>query len=90
MTPTKPTFDQALTWIQEWIKERHPTKEMFKVSKSRREWCDEFSEYVLLMGDFEEARLRLQSVEIVQYPIFEFPVPATKEELFTVLSILDK
>ena len=84
-----PTFTEALSWLTEFMAEKHPDINHLP-TKSAEYWSNDFIEYCLYEGAFGEPRFSLTNVEITEYDIFMFVVPETKEDLFTVLNILDK
>jgi len=90
------TYQQALEWATEYFKEKRPEFEPIKLYKKGADeigmvvWGDEFVEYDLFLDDFETPTLQLVSIEVARVPVFQFIIPATKEEFFTVLNILNK
>ena len=90
------TYEQALEWATEYFKEKRPDFEPIKLYKKGTDeigmvvWGDEFVEYDLFLDDFETPTLQLVSIEVTRVPVFQFIIPATKEEFFTVLNILNK
>jgi len=84
-----PTHQQALEWCTEWMQQNHPDVKTL-VSISSINWGDEFREYIIYQGKFEELRFKCVSIEVGSTLIFDFIIPPTKDEFFTVLRILDK
>jgi hypothetical protein len=72
------TYEQAHSWALEWLE-----------SKGKK-MSNEYVEYELNEGDFELIWFRKTSIELVEIQVFNFIIPATKEEFFTVLNVIDK
>ena len=83
-----PDYQQALEWATEWITEKHP--EILLVENCNDYWANEFTEFHFFKDEFETPCIRKVSVEIFDITIFRFIIPATKQEFFSVLNILDK
>jgi hypothetical protein len=81
-------YEQSLEWATEWLRTKGSYLEI--EDEEQNTWGDDWSDYCLYRGDFETVRFQKESVEISNIVIFDFIVPATKEEFFQVLSILDK
>jgi hypothetical protein len=80
------TYEQAHSWAADWKDEYHPELERF----TRGIWLNDFVEYSLRENDFGVPYFKKESIEIRNELIFQFIVPATKEEFFTVLSVIDQ
>lgn len=80
-----PTYQQALEWCNEWMHQNHPDVE--KLTESM--WGDEFTEWTFRLNPFECPMFLKYSTDS-GVDIFDFIIPPTKDDFFTVLRILDK
>lgn len=83
-----PTHQQALEWCTEWMQQNHPDVKPL-VSISSINWEAEFTEWKVRLNPFE-CPMFLKYSSAFGVDIFDFIIPPTKDEFFTVLRILDK
>lgn len=86
MQMNNPTYQQAIEWASEWMHQNHPDVETIEDGI----WANEFVEYDVFVGDFECVRFRKEGIEIRSSVHYNFIIPPTKDDFFTVLRILDK
>jgi len=80
-----PTFNDAIGWTSEWMKENRPELKIYNVFM----WYSDLFQYRVIerkdgVMAFDKFCLTIHE------KIFSFPIPSTKEDLFTILQILDK
>lgn len=85
---TQPTYQQALEWASEWMKENHPEVKPL-VSISSINWEAEFTEWKVRLNRFGCPMFLRYSTDL-GVDIFDFIIPPTKQDFFAVLNILDK
>ena len=88
-----PTFTESLSWLTEFMAEKHPELPTYypaAFTMHVQAWGNDFIEYYLHNDEMTGPWIECENVEIKQIPIFRFIIPSTKEDLFTVLNILDK
>jgi hypothetical protein len=86
-----PTFTTALEWLTEYFEKKLPEfPAIYQHPVKCQAWADDFTEYYLHDNEMTGPFLTCESIEITEIPIFRFIIPATKEQLFTLLEILDK
>ena len=88
MPTMTPTYQQAIEWASEWMKENHPEVKPL-VSISSINWEAELTEWKVRLNLFGCPMFLRYSTDL-GVDIFDFIIPSTKQDFFAVLNILDK